>query len=294
MTTHQPEAIREHVRRTYAAAARAGKDASAGSNPLAESIYGDDAGVDARAAASSLGCANPTALIDLHPGQIVLDLGSGGGLDVLMTARRVGPAGRVIGVDMTPEMLALAETNRSAAGLQNVEFRQGHIEELPVEDGVVDVVISNCVVSLSADKARVLAEAFRVLRPGGRLAFTDLATRTPLPSALSGSLAAWAGCIAGATLLAEWPGLLADAGFTNVRVRVVRTFGRADLGLLEATPLGRATLGDLTEADLAAADGQLVSVHITATKPTDADTADTAETTSETTGAAQPAAARCC
>ena len=206
-------------------------------------------------------------LVDLHPGQVVLDLGSGGGLDVLMTARRVGPTGRVIGVDMTPEMLALAETNRAAAGLQNVEFRRGHIEELPIDDATMDVVISNCVVSLSADKTKVLAEAFRVLRPGGRLAFTDLAARAPLPAALANSLAAWAGCIAGATLLARWPGLLTDAGFADAQVRVVRTFGRADLGLLEATPLGRATLADLTDTDLAAADGQLVSVHITAIKP---------------------------
>jgi SAM-dependent methyltransferase len=268
MTIHEPEEIRRRVQEAYAAAARAGLDAPIGSNPLANSIYGDTTGGDdARAATSSLGCANPSALIALRPGQTVLDLGSGGGLDVLMTARRVGPSGRVIGVDMTPEMLALAETHRAAAGLDNVEFRQGHIEDLPVPDAAVDVVISNCVISLSADKARVLAEAHRVLRPGGRLAFTDLAAHSPLPPALAGSLAAWAGCIAGATLLDEWPGLLGAAGFVDVDVRVVRTFTHADLALLEATPLGSATLGDLTETDLSAADGQLVSVHVTATKP---------------------------
>lgn len=260
--------IRAHVQQTYAAAALAGQDVPAGSNPLAESIYGDVPDLDAGAALSSLGCANPTALIDLQSGQTVVDLGSGGGLDVLMTARRVGPTGRVIGVDMTPEMLALAEANRVAAGLDNVEFRQGDIERLPVQDASVDVVISNCVVSLSADKPRVLAEANRVLVDGGRLAFTDLATRSPLPPALAHSLAAWAGCLAGATLLADWEGLLTGAGFTDVQVQVVRTFGREDLALLEATPLGRATLDDLTDADLAAADGQIVSVHITARKPT--------------------------
>jgi len=267
MTTHQPDVIREHVRRTYAAAALAGQDAPAGPNLLAESIYGQAVGAEGMAAASSLGCANPTALIDLHCGQTVLDLGSGGGLDVLMTARRVGPTGRVIGVDMTTEMLALAETNRVAAGLENVEFRRGHIEDLPVDDATVDVVISNCVINLSADKPRVLDEAFRVLRPGGRLAFTDLATCSPLPDALTGSLAAWASCLAGTTQLTDWPALLTGAGFTDVLVQVVRTFGRTDLAMLEATPLGRAALEDLSEADLAAADGQLVSVHLTATKP---------------------------
>lgn len=280
MTMHDPELIRAHVRDTYAAAALAVPGAPTGANPLAESIYGSASDLDAGAAASSLGCANPTALIDLHPSQTVVDLGSGGGLDVLMTARRVGPTGRVIGVDMTPQMLALAEANRAAAGLDNVEFRLGHIEDLPVDDASVDVVISNCVLSLSADKTRVLAEAYRVLAAGGRLAFTDLATLSPLPAALAGSLAAWAGCLAGATVVDEWPSLLAGVGFTDVQVGVVRTFGRADLALLEATPLGRATLGDLTEVDLAAADGQIVSVHITATKPA--------------ISATKPAVARCC
>jgi len=266
ITNDQPDVVREHVRRVYAAAAVAGQDAC-GANPLAESVYGDAVGADVQAALSSLGCANPWDLIDLTVGQTVLDLACGGGLDVLMAARRVGPTGRVIGVDMTAEMLALAERNRAAAGLQNVEFRRGHLEDLPVADAAVDVVISNCVVSLTPDQPRVLAEALRVLRAGGRLAVADLATRQALPAALADSLPAWAGCVAGAMLLDVWPGLLARVGFTDVRVRVVRAFGRADLDLLQASPLGQAIAGALTEADLAAADGHLVSAHITATKP---------------------------
>lgn len=270
MTIDDQEQVRAHVRDTYAAAAAASASGAAGPgcNALAELAYGGSCGPDLAAAAlASLGCGSPTELVDLRPGQRVLDLGSGGGLDVLMAARRVGRAGRVIGVDMTPQMLALAEANRAAAGLDNAEFRQGHIEDLPAGDASADVVISNCVLSLSADKPRVLAEAWRVLAPGGRLAFTDLAALRPLPAAVTASLQAWAGCLAGAALLDAWPQLLAGAGFTDVQVQVARTFGLADLGLLQGTPLGAATLAGLDETDLAEADGQIASVHITATKP---------------------------
>lgn len=178
MTIDDQEQVRAQVRDTYAAAAAgiAVGEAGPGCNALAELAYGGSCGAAlAGAVTASLGCGSPTELVDLQPGQRVVDLGSGGGLDALLAARRVGPAGQVIGVDMTPQMLALAEANRAAAGLDNVEFRQGYIEDLPVDDGSADVVISNCVLSLSVDKPRVLAEAWRVLVPGGRLAVTDLA-----------------------------------------------------------------------------------------------------------------------
>lgn len=268
VTTSDPTQIREHVRDTYAAAALAARNAQAGPHPLADAAYDSgDLVADAAAAASSLGCANPTALIELQPGQTVLDLGSGGGLDVLMSARRVGPDGRAIGVDMTPEMLALAEENRAAAGLDNVEFRLGHIEDLPVADASVDAVVSNCVLSLCPHKEQVLAEAYRVLVPGGRLAFADLATLGPLPAAITQSLAAWVGCLAGAWPVGEWSRHLAALGFADVQVVVVRTFGRADIGLLDGTSLGSSPLAGLTDADLAAAEGQIASIHVTARKP---------------------------
>jgi SAM-dependent methyltransferase len=270
MTIDDQAQVRAHVRETYAAAAAnvAGGDAIPEGNALAELAYGGSYGTDLSGAVmASLGCGNPTELIELEPGQRVVDLGSGGGLDVLMAARRVGPSGRVLGVDMTPEMLALAEANRAKAGLDNVEFRLGHIEDLPVDDASADVVVSNCVVSLSADKARVLAEAWRVLAPGGQLAITDLAALRPLPSAVAASLQAWAACLAGATLLDAWPPLVIGAGFTDVDVQVAHAYGLADLGLLQDTPLGQSLLSAITESDLAAADGQIASVHITATKP---------------------------
>lgn len=283
MTTVDPTQIREQVRDTYAAAALAAQHAPAGPHQLAAALYDSDLQADAAAAASSLGCANPTALIDLLPGHTVLDLGSGGGLDVLMSARRVGPTGRAIGVDMTPEMLEVAEANRAAAGLDNVEFRLGHIEDLPVDDASVDAVVSNCVLSLSPHKEQVLAEAYRVLVPGGRLAFADLATLSPLPAAITQSLAAWVGCLAGAWPIAEWSKHLMALGFDDVRVTVVRTFGRADIGLLDATPLGSSPLVGLTDADLAAAEGQIASVHVTARKPIP-----------PATPSAAPSAGRCC
>jgi len=274
LMTTDPDLIRDSVRATYGAAAtRAAAGRSTSPNALAADLYAGteiDAGL-AGAAAASLGCANPTALVDLRPGETVLDLGSGGGLDVLMSARRVGPTGRAIGVDMTEEMLALAETNRLASGLENVEFRRGQIEDLPVEDASVDVVISNCVLSLSARKDRVLAEALRVLVPGGRLAFADLATLTPLPAAIQASLAAWVGCIAGALTVDAYRELLVATGFVDVDVRVIRTFGRADLDLLDTTPMGASGLEGIAAEDLQAADGQVASVHVSARKPAPAE-----------------------
>ena len=257
------ETIREQVRATYSAAALA----SAGTvHALADQLYGGLTS-DAGALLSSLGCANPTALVDLQPGQTVLDLGSGGGLDVLLSARRVGPSGRVIGVDMTPEMIALAQQHAAEAGLTNVEFRLGTIEDLPVPDGSVDVVISNCVLNLSPDKDGVFAQVWRVLAPGGRLAIADLATLAPLPAALRDGLGTWAACIAGALSVAEYQVALVAAGFVDVQVQVLRTFGLGDLHLLEGSPLGADLLADIPQEDLQAAQGALASVHVTATKP---------------------------
>ena len=167
---------------------------------------------------ASLGCGNPTALAQLKPGEAVLDLGSGGGIDVLLSARRVGPSGKVYGLDMTDEMLALANDNKRKAGAQNVEFLKGEIEHIPLPDNSVDVIISNCVINLSADKDRVLREAFRVLRPGGRFAVSDVVTRGDIPAQIRESMLLWVGCVAGALDENEYRAKLAAAGFTKVRL----------------------------------------------------------------------------
>jgi ubiquinone/menaquinone biosynthesis C-methylase UbiE len=166
----------------------------------------------------SLGCGDPITLAQLTPGQSVLDLGSGGGLDCFLAARKVGPTGRVIGVDMTPEMLAKARANAARLGLANVEFRQGYIESLPVDDDSIDVVISNCVINLAPDKSKALAEAFRVLKPGGQLAVSDIVTDGPLPQNIKDSLSAWAGCVAGALEVQQYVALLEQAGFTAIEI----------------------------------------------------------------------------
>jgi SAM-dependent methyltransferase len=164
----------------------------------------------------AFGCGNPTAIAALQPGETVLDLGSGGGIDCFLAAKMVGPAGKVIGVDMTPEMLALAEKNRAQVGATNVEFRHGQIEALPVDDASVDVIISNCVINLSPDKDAVFREAFRVLRPGGRLQVSDIVWTQPVPEAIKGDMEAWAGCIAGAMLRDEYHAAIARAGFARI------------------------------------------------------------------------------
>jgi len=169
----------------------------------------------------SLGCGDPVTLAELQPGQIVLDLGSGGGIDCFLAARQVGPAGRVIGVDMTPAMLEKARLNQEKLKAENVEFRLGEIEHLPVPDSIVDVIISNCVINLSPDKPQVLRDAFRVLRPGGRLAISDIVTDGPLPDEVKSSLSAWGGCIAGAPDRQEYVRLIQDAGFTDVQLTPV-------------------------------------------------------------------------
>ena len=229
LTTPDPAApqtdIREVVRDRYAAAARAttgGDDASCGCGPgvFGSALYGDaDAeGATQSAVSASLGCGVPTAVADLHEGETVLDLGSGAGADVLISARRVGASGKAIGLDMTDEMLELARTNAAHAGVSNVEFVKGYIEELPLADGSVDVVISNCVINLSADKPRVLREAARVLRPGGRLAVSDVIADPDMDAATKADVAAYTGCIAGALTHDEFVAALTAAGLTDIDI----------------------------------------------------------------------------
>src|SRR6267143_610802 len=202
-------------------------------DPITSNIYGcgETADVPAEAVAASLGCGNPTALADLHAGEIVLDLGSGGGIDVLLSAKRVGPTGKAYGLDMTDEMLALARANQAKAGVANVEFLKGEIENIPLPDASVDVIISNCVINLSADKRRVLAEAFRVLQPGGRFAVSDVVCRGAVPDAVRRSMELWVGCIAGALEEGEYRGLLSKAGFTDISVEPTRIYEFSDAGI---------------------------------------------------------------
>jgi ubiquinone/menaquinone biosynthesis C-methylase UbiE len=211
---------------------------------------------------ASLGCGNPTALARLNPGETVLDLGSGGGIDVLLSARRVGPEGFAYGLDMTDEMLALAEKNRVEAGVENVRFLKGYIEDIPLPDNSVDVVISNCVINLSADKRRVLAETFRVLKPGGRFAVSDIVVRGEAPEAILKSMEAWTGCIAGALHEDVYKSLLTEVGFTDAGVEITRSYSANDIS-------GEAgcCAPDLTGEEIGMADGLFASAFIRATKP---------------------------
>src|SRR5438876_12374292 len=227
--------IKEIVKEKYGQAALRGKsgsccgtaDASGTScDPITSNLY--DAAqmeqVPGEALQSSLGCGNPTALAKLNPGEVVLDLGSGGGLDVLLSARRVGPTGKAYGLDMTDEMLALANENKHKAGAENVEFLKGEIENIPLPDNMVDVIISNCVINLSADKDRVLREAFRVLQPGGRLAVSDVVTRGAMPQEIRERVLLWVGCIAGALEENEYRSKLAAAGFEKISLEPTRIY----------------------------------------------------------------------
>ena len=213
------------------------------------------------AVTGSLGCGNPTALADLRPGETVLDLGSGGGIDVLLSARRVGPNGKAYGLDMTDQMLTLARENQRKAGAENVEFLKGEIEAIPLPDASVDVIISNCVINLSADKDRVLAEAWRVLRPGGRLAVSDVVRRRPVPEDLRHSIELWAGCVAGALEESEYRAKLAAAGFVEIEVEPTRIYRAVDAGaLFEKT-------GSDSNAVAAQVDGAFMSAFVRATRP---------------------------
>ncbi|SRR6266478_3898534 len=231
--------IKEIVKEKYGQAALRGKSGSccgtavtSGSacDPITSNLY--DAAevqqVPGEALDASLGCGNPTALAKLNPGEVVLDLGSGGGIDVLLSAKRVGPTGKAYGLDMTDEMLALANENKRKAGAENVEFLKGEIEHIPLPDNSVDVIISNCVINLSADKDRVFAEAFRVLRPGGRLAVSDVVTRGEVDPRIRQNILLWVGCVAGALEESEYRDKLASAGFEQVDIEPTRVYRVAD------------------------------------------------------------------
>ena len=193
---------------------------AASGDPVTARLYdaSETSGLPREAVAASLGCGNPTALAELKPGETVLDLGSGGGIDVILSARRVGPTGKAYGLDMTDEMLALAEENKRRSGLANVTFLKGEIESIPLPDNAVDVIISNCVINLSGDKDKVLREAFRVLKPGGRFAVSDVVVRGDVPAAIRKSMELWVGCIAGALSEEEYRVALTAAGFTDISV----------------------------------------------------------------------------
>ena len=231
-------------------------------DPITANLYdeGEAAGSPIEALLASLGCGNPTALADLHEGETVLDLGSGGGIDVLLSARRVGPTGKAIGLDMTDEMLAVALANREKAGATNVEFLKGHIESIPLPANSVDVIISNCVINLSGDKRAVLREAFRVLKPGGRFAVSDVIVRGSLPEPVRKSMALWTGCVAGALEEEEFLRMLREAGFENPSIEVTRAYTRADAeALLQGTGVDLAVAADV--------EGRIVSAFVRATKP---------------------------
>jgi arsenite methyltransferase len=263
------EAIVERVRERYAHAAQHAQSgggcgcgcASSGccGDTVSDDLYAADqiAGLPEEAVLASLGCGNPTALIDLQEGQTVLDLGSGGGIDVLLSAKRVGPTGFVYGVDMTDEMLALAQENKAKAGATNVAFLRGRIEDIPLPARSVDVVISNCVINLAADKSLVLRDAFRVLKPGGRFAVSDVVADGPVPEALRQNMEAWVGCLSGALPIDEYQQLLTDAGFEDVSVEITRRYTVAEAGL------DTSTLPEGWEAG----DGKLASAFVRATKP---------------------------
>ncbi len=235
----------------------------AGRDPITRDLYDEVTTVELPESAvrASLGCGNPTALAELREGEVVLDLGSGGGIDVLLSARRVGPTGRAYGLDMTPEMLELARRNQRESGVENVEFLEGEIEAIPLPDASVDVIISNCVINLSADKRRVLNEAFRVLRPGGRFAVSDVVVRGELPEQARRSRELWAGCVAGALEEREFERMLGEAGFENVEIEPTRIYDGADArALLEASGLDLERLAPEVE-------GRLMSAFVRAQKP---------------------------
>jgi arsenite methyltransferase len=232
-------------------------------DPITSNLYdeGQMAGVPAEALLASLGCGNPTALADLQPGDVVLDLGSGGGIDVLLSAKRVGPTGRAYGLDMTDEMLALANENKARAGATNVEFLRGHIESIPLPSNTVDVIISNCVVNLSGDKRAVLAESFRVLKPGGRFAVSDVVVRGVVPAEVKRSVELWVGCVAGALEEQEFIGMLRDVGFEDVSIEPTRVYKAEDAAaFLTGAGLDVAKVS----ADI---DGRFMGAFVRATKP---------------------------
>jgi len=265
--------IKEIVRQKYSeAATRAATGGTAccgggaelsGCDPITKNLYSDaeKGALPAKAVAASLGCGNPTALAKLQAGEVVLDLGSGGGIDVILSARRVGPTGKAYGLDMTDEMLSLARENQKKAGVENVEFLKGAIENIPLPDNAVDVIISNCVINLSGDKDRVLSEAFRVLKPGGRFAISDVVVRGKVPEDIRKSMELWVGCIAGALEENQYREKLALAGFESIDVETTRVY-RADEAreFLQAAGLDPDLVGPQI-------DGKFISAFVRAAKP---------------------------
>jgi arsenite methyltransferase len=265
--------LKEEVKEKYGSAARAVSEGSGvGSccdpalrccDPITTNLYSSDEKglIPDKAVLASLGCGNPTALIELKPGQVVLDLGSGGGIDVLLSARRVGPTGKAYGLDMTDDMLALARENQRQADVENVEFLKGEIENIPLPDNSVDVVISNCVINLSADKDRVLREAFRVLKPGGRFAVSDVVVHGEVPDAVRASMMLWVGCIAGALEEEDYRSKLIAAGFAEVSFESTRIYNVEDARqFLSASGVD----GDAIAAQV---EGKFLSAFIRAKKP---------------------------
>ncbi len=266
------EEIKQVVKERYGQAATrvqsaggscCGAGSAASCDPISSNLYSKEEGatIPETALLASLGCGNPTALAKLNPGETVLDLGSGGGIDVLLSARRVGPAGKAYGLDMTDEMLALARENQKKAGVENVEFLKGEIENIPLPDNSVDVIISNCVINLSADKDKVFREAFRVLKPGGRLAVSDIVVRGDVPPEIQRSIELWAGCIAGALRDTDYVSRVKAAGFQAVEVEPTRIYTEAD---------ARQSFGGKgIDLDHIAPqiDGKFMSAFVRATKP---------------------------
>ncbi|MCU0634809.1 MAG: arsenite methyltransferase [Gemmatimonadaceae bacterium] len=233
-------------------------------DPITTNLYvnGETEELPSAAVLASLGCGNPTALAELRAGEIVLDLGSGGGIDVLLSARRVGPTGKAFGLDMTRDMLALARQNAAAAGVTNVEFLEGQIEAIPLPDASVDVIISNCVINLSGDKRRVLAEAYRVLKPGGRFAVSDVVIDGALPDAVRRSMELWVGCVAGALEVSEFRALLDEVGFEAIDIEPTRVYRGEDARVFLAAA------GIDSPDALATIDGKVMAAFVRASKPT--------------------------
>ena len=280
--TTEQAAITEVVQQKYGAAARRVLDVNPATScggpvssccggaafngsvdPITSDLYvnGETDQLPSAAVLASLGCGNPTALAELKPGEIVLDLGSGGGIDVLLSARRVGPTGKAYGLDMTDDMLTLARRNAAEAGVTNVEFLKGQIERIPLPDASVDVIISNCVINLSGDKRRVLAEAFRVLKPGGRFAVSDVVVRGDVPPAVRRSMELWVGCVAGAAEEQEFLRMLAEAGFEAPSIEPTRIYRSEDARAFLAEA-GIDVAGHIEQID-----GKFMAAFVRATKP---------------------------
>ena len=267
--------VKATVRERYGKAARQVTDGAqssccstaccggASGDPITSNLYteAETAALPEKAVLASLGCGNPTALADLHPGQIVLDLGSGGGIDVLLSARRVAPGGKAYGLDMTDEMLALARENQRKAGIENVEFLKGEIEAIPLPDDSVDVIISNCVINLSTDKGRVLQEAFRVLKPGGRFAVSDVVIRGEVPAEVRRNMELWVGCVAGALTEQDYQQRLFETGFEAIGIEPTRVYEFEDaMAFLSGTGLDSEALARDVE-------GRVMGAFVRARKP---------------------------